>query len=212
MQSASAKWWPAAGLVLAGCVASAAGRPYIVADGNSLTRGSCATTAAMTYPAALEAYGYEVRNAGVGSQTTEGMIETAAENVDAYFRRGSLVIAWEGHNSWRVFAEPAESAYAAMATYVADRHRRGWAVAVMTAIRSDEADQPTGYEGFRAAYNALVEANAAGADMVIRLDDTRLADPDGPYFCGDHVHLSDAGYAVVARLVSNAINIKERSP
>ncbi len=180
--------------------------PIVVADGNSLVRGSCASTLEKTYPADLAAAGFNVRNAGVGSQTTEGMAATAATNVDPYYQPGGLVVAWEGHNSWRILFDTPAAAYAAMASYIGARHAVGWRVMVMTAIAGAEAGDPAGWPEWMAAYNALVLANGADADGTIDLGDPRLADPESPYFCpADHVHLSDEGYAVVAEIVANAL-------
>lgn len=182
----------------------------VICDGNSLTLGLFSSTG-HDYPSVLSnllGYGWSKFNFGVGGQTTEQMNADAATQVDPLFQSSGrtlqIVVFWEGRNSMVPTGgneTPAQS-YSATTTYVQGRRAAGFKVIVCTII-DDQGSDDAGFTANQIAYNNLAVANTAGADLIVRLDqDSRLSDAtNATYFNADKIHLTDAGYAVVAALV-----------
>lgn len=181
----------------------------VIADGNSLTAGQD-STAGNDYPSVLSrllGLHWAKFNFGVGGQTTEQINADAAAQVDPRYNAANaknIVVFWEGRNSMVPTGgnESAAVSYAASTTYVQGRQAAGFKVILCTVIDDQGADS-TGFTAKQNAYNALAVANTAGADLVVQLHlDARLSDAsNATYFNADKIHLTDAGYAVVAQLV-----------
>ena len=102
----------------------------------------------------------------------------------------------------------ARQAYDALTAYVARAHRQSWTVAVSTELQ--RFDLPEAMQAELSAFNALVLANAAGADGVADFggDATMggVANRRNPtYYTLDGVHPADAGYAILAGLAAKAL-------
>jgi lysophospholipase L1-like esterase len=184
----------------------------LICDGNSLTFGTGSSNpTAESYPAQLVALlgtSWAEANYGVPGQSAELMNSDATTQIDPLFDSQlpkNIVIAWEGIGSINNANDTAAQAYAAMTTYIQGRQAAGFKVIVLTTMKWGTITAPK--EVIRQAYNALVLANSAGADAVVDVaSDSRLSDPTNTtYFNGDTVHLTDAGYAVVAGLVRPAV-------
>lgn len=181
----------------------------IICDGNSLTFGSSLNNPSQeSFPALLSKMGWKVKNFGVPGQTSEQMLEDVTEQIDPLFEPQSLVIFWEGVNSFTRSKLSAEKAYASLDSYVRGRKEKGFKTAVMTMLPDGKiVHAGLGVEKFQEEYNELVLRNSAGADIVIDLTkDLRLQNTlDGNFFSGDRIHLTAAGQGVVAENVSNAL-------
>ncbi len=102
----------------------------------------------------------------------------------------------------------ARQAYDALTAYVARAHRQGWSIVVSTELQRFDLSEAMRAE--LSAFNALVLANAAGADGVADFggDATMggVANRRNPtYYTLDGVHPSDAGYAILAGLTARAV-------
>lgn len=186
----------------------------IACDGDSLTRGY-GVSAAQAYPAVMQGSlgtNYDVRNFGVDSQTLATMITTAAAQIDTPFgavlgSKKNGVVCFAGTNDL-YFGASAATTITRFQTYCAARRSAGLKVIACTII--DHAEPSGSWTAADAlTVNNSIRANyATYADVLCDLAaDSRLANhADTTYFNADGVHLTAAGYAVVASLVQSAVN------
>ena len=184
---------------------------YIICDGDSLTRGHSASAGA-EYPTVLKnsisAPGYTVKNYGVDSQTIADVASDVATQADRYAVRTSgenVYVAWVGTNdlfTGRTAAQ-VKTDYAALCTA---RQAAGFRVVACTIMN-------------HAITGSWTQADADDVNTYIRANYTSWADDladiqananlqtttDTTYFQADGVHLTDAGYAIVADIVKSAL-------
>lgn len=203
---------------IAACLVTATGsaldRVNLVYEGDSLTVGYPGASDA-SYPAQLgtlltavgRAYPYS--NRAASSETIVDMLASAeTDAVDATYDAAvaNIAVLWSGTNDLFHTSDSAATIYANLTTWVQGRQAAGFRVIVLTPMPSDHVGVPGDYETRRVALNALINANSAGADAVVNLDaDSRLTDPADATYFADRLHLTTAGYAVVAALVQPAI-------
>lgn len=187
----------------------------IVCDGNSLTRGYGAG-GANSYPTQLKALmstAYTIINRGVDSQTTDQMETDAATQIDYWldiFPSNSILIAWEGSNDIQ-FGASLATAQSRWNTYFASRVSAGWAsngckLVACTVIPRGDSTAPKNV--IRDDFNAWLRTNYStyATHLVDLAADSRLQDTGNTtYFDADTIHLTTAGYAVVAELVHAAL-------
>jgi lysophospholipase L1-like esterase len=162
---------------------------------------------------ALLPAGLDMKNLGVGGQTTEMMAADAATEVDPLYdprRPAGILVCWEGTNDLIYGTSrpyDARQAYLRLAAYCEARQRAGFRVVICTVLprgRSAvfyEARNALNAE-LRAHWRSFADALAdVGADKTIGADG---AERDVTYY-RDTVHLTAAGYAIVAREVANAV-------
>lgn len=187
----------------------------LICDGDSMTAGNGAT-AGLDYPAQLLALlgsGWVKLNAGVGGQTLSDMQGDAASTLDPYraaLRAGRpVLIAWGGTNDLFGGASAATT-YSRLVTYCQARQAAGWRVVVLTILPRSNVGTPGTFEADRQTVNTNMRTNwptfaDALADVAA---DARLGDAgdetNATYYA-DLVHLTDAGYAIVAGLAQTAI-------
>lgn len=99
-------------------------------------------------------------------------------------------------------------AYAALTAYVARAHAQGWKVVLSTEMQ--RYDLPETMRAELDTFNALMLANAAGADGVADFGgDATMGGVenrrDRTYYTIDGVHPADAGYAILAGLAAKAL-------
>ena len=187
--------------------------PIVACDGNSLTAAYLTSDASnQSYPALLAAAtGLTCVNFGLANQSTEQMISRFAGTVAPWFlvpNTAVVYIAWEGINSMTIGDTP-DQAYAAMITLVADARTAGAAYVIVMDMIDCTPSRVS--EVNRAAYNALVAANTAGADAVVTLSSIpQLSDCTNTlYFDVDEVHLTSLGltfvYGAVQPVISSAV-------
>jgi lysophospholipase L1-like esterase len=162
---------------------------------------------------ALLPSGFGMKNLGVGGQTTQMMAADAAAEVDPLYdaaRPTCVLVCWEGTNDLILGAAPpydARQAYEHLAAYCKARQRAGFRVVICTVL-------PRGRSA--AFYEARDQLNAelrthwrSFADGLadVAADKTiggNGAETDAMYY-RDTVHLTAAGYAIVAGVVAGAV-------
>lgn len=195
----------------------------LVADGNSLTVGQ-GSTGGQDYLQQLKTLLTDtapkviadpvLANFGVGGQTTDAMIADAATQIDTTLAAvgtysAQVLLGWEGTNDL-YFGATAQDAYDDLATYYAARKAAGWRVLAFTITPRSNSGTPSDFETKRQQVNALLRANwPAFADGLVDVAaDHRIgregAETDTTYYT-DLVHMTNAGYAVVAELASAAV-------
>lgn len=197
----------------------AAVSPAIVAWGDSLTYGTGARTVAARYPVVLGRLFTpmrSVRNAGVGGESSS---EIAARMLADTRSHDAVTIIWAGRNNYedvrRVRAD-------VKAMVDAVRSKRVLVLSILNADTSEERRGESGYRTIVDLNDALRAAHGPSyVDIRSRLIDSGLAlariAPTGPDRADlardvpprslreDHIHLNDAGQAVVARVVHDSL-------
>jgi lysophospholipase L1-like esterase len=157
--------------------------------------------------------GLEMKNLGVGGQTTQMMAADAATEVDPLFdaaRPATVLVVWEGTNDLIYGVSPpydVRQAYENLAAYCRARQRAGFQVVICTVL---PRGQSSAFYEARDALNAELRAHwrsfadglaDVGADKTIGADG---AETNTAYY-RDTVHLTAAGYAIVAGVVADAV-------
>lgn len=190
---------------------------FVVFDGNSLTRGDSASTFEHFYPTqTMNQIGcaWEFTNVAMNGITTGYMQERAPTIVDPLLRPGvsNILVAWEGTNDMAIaggFATSVE-AFNHLKTYCLARQAAGWKVIVLTVLpRSGLFIQPD-FETNRQSLNALLRQHwrefADGFADVASDPNIGCTGCDlSPFYAADHIHLLDAGNAIVAGYVKPSI-------
>jgi lysophospholipase L1-like esterase len=183
----------------------------VVLDGNSLTAGNGVASQANNYPSqltSLRRYGQRTVNLGVPSATTAQ--RRAANSTAAQFEAGAIAVLWEGTNSLYFGASTATtiSDYSGWCT---DVRAQGFKVVAVTVLPRSDGGTPASFETDRQTVNTSIRANWStyadaladvGADMTIG---EALDSDNTTYYNGDKVHMIDAGYAIVAGIIEDAV-------
>jgi lysophospholipase L1-like esterase len=155
---------------------------------------------------------YDCYNLGVDSQTTTLMIANSGAKIDANgsgVRPRQIVVCWEGRNDIYNGAT-ATQAYNNLITYCQDRRTAGFLVIVGTLLPASGFATPATFEADRQAVNTNLRANwnsfadalsDPGADATVGQSGE---DANSTYYV-DGTHMTNAGYAIVARIMANAI-------
>jgi lysophospholipase L1-like esterase len=162
---------------------------------------------------ALLPSGLAMKNLGVGGQTTQMMASDATTQVDPLYdpaRLANVLVAWEGTNDLIAGTRPpydALQAYRHLAAYCAARRRAGFRVVICTVLPRGRS---AAFYKARDALNAELRTHwttfadalaDVGADPTIGADG---AETNATYY-RDTVHLTPAGYTIVARVVAHAV-------
>ena len=197
-------------------------------DGDSLTEG-IGSTGGNTYPAqTVAALGthWGAINLGASSLTIVQMQARAATTVDPYYSvasRRTLLIGWGGTKDL-YFGASAATTYNNIKTYAAARKAAGWRVVILSILPRSAGTPPPTFEADRQTVNAALLADfptatahtnitsgGAYADYLINIGaDTTIGEPGdqtNPTYYADLVHLTNAGYAIVADYVKKAIQL-----
>lgn len=182
----------------------------VIYDGNSMTDGSLSI-----YPQTatnLLTGSWFHYNFGVSGQTTIEMIEDGVAQIDSIYdatASANVVVFWEVTNDLKLGATR-EDAQARMVTYCQARQLAGFKVVVGTILPRTQVGLPETFEADRIAINAYIrESYATFADAVADVaGDSRIGDAgdsnDTTYYT-DGVHMTTAGYNIVAGIVAAAI-------
>jgi lysophospholipase L1-like esterase len=176
--------------------------------GNSLTAGT-QQQYGYSYPnqlAALLPQTCKVANMGVSGRTCAQMLAEGTTAADAFYSASfgkNVLVVWEGRNDCALGATK-EQAYTNLATYCAARQSAGWKVIILNCIATE------GVEGWNVSQpyiNAQIAANWEDyADAFVDVaGDVRLQTTSDATYFSDTVHLTNAGYGVVAALVEPAV-------
>lgn len=190
-------------------------RGLVVFDGCSLVddAGVARDAGMPAQVMALLPGGLDMKNLGVGGQTTQMMAADAGTEVDPLYatsRRCNILVCWEGTNDLILGTAPpydARQAYRHLAAYCKARQRAGFRVVICTVLPRGRS---AAFYDARNALNAELRAHwrsfadalaDVAANMTIGADG---AETDATYY-RDTVHLTAAGYAIVAREVAGAV-------
>jgi hypothetical protein len=199
----------------------------LIFDGDSLTYGATVggdSRAANPYPsqvitALTNKYAWE--NYAVGGQQWTDMTSDATTQIDpmrsSSAPRSALVV-WAGTNDMGSVGgnQSAATTYSRLQTYCNARRSAGFTIAnnapifVLTCLPRGDAGAPGDFETKRQSYNTLIRAGDSSYDYVIDVAaDSRIGDSgdqnDTTYYASDKIHLIEAGYGVVAGLVTTAL-------
>lgn len=188
----------------------------LIADGDSIMLGYSLPTAS-SMPSQLVALvtggigRVRMSNFAVTGQTVADMNTDAATQVDgvyssAYDKRICLV--WGGTNDL-YFGASAATAYSRLTTYWAARRAAGWTVVAFTITPRSAGSPPADFETQRANLNSSIRSGSANYDVLVDVAaDSRLGDAgdetNTTYYL-DLVHMTQAGYAIVAGLTYTAL-------
>lgn len=202
--------------MLAGFLSPKDRRLNLVLDGNSLTAGQGSSGAATTYPAVLRAalggLGYQTRDvhdSGHGGDTTQQLVDEFASGIapffDGLFAR-NVVVMFEVRNS-TTNGQTAAQILASYQAYGAAARAAGFKFVAGTAPPTDGDAVGQGVAG---AANALIRANwpsfaDALVDLELRPEFTPAGNIANATYYSDGVHLTDAGYAVIAAAVQPVV-------
>jgi lysophospholipase L1-like esterase len=157
--------------------------------------------------------GLDMKNLGVGGQTTQMMAADAATQVDPLYsasRPASILVCWEGTNDLVYGTSPpydARQAYLHLAAYCRARQRAGFRVVICTVL---PRGQSSTFSAARNALNAELRAHwKSFADGLADVAANKTIGPAGAEadltYYRDTVHLTAAGYAIVAGVVAAAV-------
>lgn len=188
----------------------------LIFPGDSLTDGQNASAQASNYPnvcvAALSGNraNYGVLNLGIRGQsadqfdTTNYDIQVAPMSITRYPK--NIAVLWLGTNDIKNFAKDENQTYASIKNGWAKLRAKGFKIVAITCLPRNDA----GFDVTRLAYNVLIKSDAslydALADVAADANIGDLADTTNPtYYEAAGVHLTNAGYAIVAGIVGTAV-------
>lgn len=177
--------------------------------GDSLTFGYYALqtsgVAADSYPQQVMAQnpGYAAWNCG-----TSGAQINAFVSPDSVYASGqtNLCVVWGGANDL-IANQTAATLQSRLQTYVAARRSTGWKVVVSTVTPVGGGYYTAGRETERTSFNTWLRANwGSFADALIDpAAESNLSDYNNTTYFSDGLHLTKAGYSIVAGLAVNAL-------
>lgn len=185
----------------------------VIADGDSLTVGSPLSPPWMdAVVAGLGGYS-TYHNIAVGGQTMATIVSNSPNktdpNYDATVR--DLLWIWAGTNDIAAGTAPA-TVYSNLTTYCAARRSAGFKVVVATMLPRKLGTDNVNTETNRITYNDSIRTNwATFADALADVgNDATIGGANAPdnatyYQSSDKVHLTAAGYAIVATYADTAL-------
>lgn len=182
----------------------------------------------MPYPsqvAALLGAPLDWRNVAIGGTDVSQMISRAATRVDPLYRtapqtKPQIVILWGGTNN----LSNATTTYNNIKSYCTARQTVGWKCVILTILPRTQAGISPSFETLRQSVNASLRADfptatgesniwtgASYADYLVDIgSDSTIGDTgdelNTTYYL-DKVHLTSAGYAIIADYVKKAIQL-----
>lgn len=187
------------------------------------------STTGNDYPSqviALLGANWSATNYAVSGQTAAQMQADAASQIDVILSHANnriTLIAWSGTNDL-YFGASATTTYDRIKAYAQARKAAGWRVILLSVLPRTNSGTPAGFETDRQAVNASLRADfptgtayssvltgASYADYLVDVGNDATIGQAGQttnttYYL-DLVHLTNAGYAIVAAYVKNAISL-----
>lgn len=184
----------------------------MVFDGCSLTNDT-GLAVADRYPSVVNAaitHPHSFYNSGIGGENIAEMAAGTASYVDPYYksnRAHNICIPWAGTIELGTDGWTAQEAYDAYVDYCEARRAVGWQVVAVTALPRSES---AAYYALRSTYNTLIRDNYtdfADALADVAADTTIGEDGDetNETYYRDKLHMTAAGYVIVAGIVQTAI-------
>ncbi len=188
----------------------------IIFDGDSLTSGT-GSTDGQNYPfqtlSALNANAavFCHHNDGTAGHEVSAMAASASANIDKRFKAGlnNIVVCWGGTNDL-YFEASAETVYGRIVNYCQARRNAGFKAVVATILPRSNAGTPAGFNAARLTLNTSIRDNWATfadalADLAANATIGDAGDEQNIIYYTDLVHMTNAGYAIVAGIVKDAI-------
>ena len=181
----------------------------LVTDGDSLS--------VATYQAGLSTTEtFTATQAAVSGRTLLMMQDASFHTVDTLFTRcgrRNVVVIWGGTNDFAVDLASVETVFNRLLAYCNYRRKAGWSVIVCTMIsRTGTGIGAATLDSLKNTFNALIRLHwPTFADGLADLASNTHLGTDGSYsnttyYNVDAIHLNATGYALVAGIVSSAIN------
>lgn len=157
--------------------------------------------------------GWHGTNSGYPSTQVSAMITDAPTNLDPYIDATNYtknVCVLLGGTNDLYFGADAATTITRISDFCAARQLAGWKVVVCTILPRSDGSTPGSFEADRQTVNASIRANwATYADAIADIaDDARIGednDEQNATYYADLVHMTPAGYAIVAGIVKDAI-------
>lgn len=190
----------------------------VVGDGNSMMYGTGSATGRrktlpfQTMRALNNPVTYEcVHNIGIAGQTTAQIIAGFPTTGALCYDRSkskNIYMVWEGTNSL-FFGASAATTIADLQTLWALARATGYKVVAMTILPRSNVGTPVTFEADRQTVNTWIRANGslydALADCAANTTIGDAGDETNATYYTDLVHMTDAGYAIVAGICATAI-------
>lgn len=185
----------------------------VIFDGDSLTAGYNSAQSGILF---ITNYPYQTcrltpqihgNNMGKTSATFTNLpVVALSPFIDTTNFKRNIVVIWCGTNDIFTDGINDTTCIARYKYYVNARQTEGWKVIILSMIVRGQFNSTM--EGYRVAFNAYLRTNNAWADGFADVaNDSRLQDTNNAtYFQSDKIHLTQAGYGVVAEVVSPVIN------
>lgn len=185
----------------------------LVFEGDSLTSDDIVLRNYPIQLAALLGENPVVRNFAVGGSTLAIEIPTREALVDQAFNADPSVMnvccVWAGTNDLKQFETAPAQVMALYSAYLLRRRARGFKTVALTILPRYSPTTPASFEANRQAFNAALRADHSFADALADVAaDPRIGDVGDqfdPLLYADKVHLTEAGYAIIASIVQTAI-------
>jgi lysophospholipase L1-like esterase len=188
--------------------------PLIIFEGDSMTSG-VGSTSGLTYPNQTQTFlGFSAtyQNLGIPSQSVVAMSTDASDQIDPEYSisRTTNIISLLGGTNDLFTGADATTTYNRIVSYLQGRRTAGFKVIVNTILPRSNSGTPVSFEENRQTVNTLIRSNwTTFADGISDISsDTRIGDVndelDVTYY-PDRVHLTNAGYGIVASYVTAAI-------
>lgn len=190
----------------------------IVCDGNSMTYGTGTTTLLKAYPKQLirsinDIVNYEAaHNIGIAGQTTPQIITAYPNRAALCFdtsKSKNIYVPWECTNDL-FFGASAATAYSNYVTLCGLARDTGYKVVAVTVLPRSNSGTPGTFEADRQTVNTNIRNNWASfadalADVAANTTIGDAGDETNATYYSDLVHMTDAGYLIVADIIKTAI-------
>lgn len=204
----------------------------IVFHGDSLTYGVSASWGS-SYPEqtiGMLGSGFRARNLGVSAQQMRVMVSNAKNEIDPLITASTRKLCvWGGTNDLAFGGASGQDVYRAIVQYCVDRKAAGWRVVVIGMLPRGGEETSLGFELNRRFVNQQlrndftrftsfpnIRTGAPYADALIDLGSDREIGHAGqernPTYFSDQIHLTNAGYAIVAQYAKNALSLAPSAP
>ena len=183
----------------------------LVFDGDSLTAGIVYSETYPNQAMSLITGSWDMYNTGSGGYGISSLRGRGTTTVDGLYNATvakNVVVVWGGTND--LVGVSAQSTYDTLRGYCEDRRARGWKVVVLSMLPRQYGNEPADFEERRTAFNVLLDANHNFADAYVPLhNNTVIGDDDdclNTTYYFDKLHMTAAGYGVVAAQVAPVVN------
>lgn len=194
-------------------VATPAPRQQIDFDGDSMVSSQLGTTGGLSFPDRVLLAQPAIARAFIPSITGQTIIQMAADaatQVDLLYDPTlprNVLFVWAGTNDLTNVPSNPTAAFNNLKAYGVARRAVGWKVIVLTCLPRENSAQ---YETDRQAFNASIRADTSFYDALVDIGaDATIgvagAQNNTTYFQTSKIHLTSAGYAIVATLAIAAL-------